>query len=283
MTVSGERFVCRSIVFFALATSGRAETSVVRAESSRGPWLEWGAGIAAAVCVILLFYRLLGPRGDEAGPARSDAEEREDSDLALEYPYCTDPPPREEVKIELREPLDLTPEVLRDLEWKRFEELVCGYYEAHGMDAQRTHAGLGAPVNICLYRAGEHRPCAYVQCDYGLEPDDGAGRLRALRETATGERVEEGVAISQRGFATGVREEWSQAGLHLIDGDEFLNLFAALPLEQRDRIVRHVTREDYRTPTCPACDLKMTRRDSGTEAVWVCRNYPRCQRMVAGR
>ena len=49
--------------------------------------------------------------------------------------------------------------------------------------------------------------------------------------------------------------------------------------EKAASLLRFATQGDFRTPTCPACALKMIPRKSTTHGrkFWGCRNYPSCK------
>ena len=57
-----------------------------------------------------------------------------------------------------------TPELLKQLEWRRFEELCAAYFEALGFRADVALSGAGGGVDINLYEQGAERASTLVQC-----------------------------------------------------------------------------------------------------------------------
>ncbi len=174
----------------------------------------------------------------------------------------------------------LTPTLLRELEWKRFEELVCGYYNASGVKAECTCTGADGGVDVKLFRPGEAQPYGYVQCKSWFGRDAGVKLIRELFGVMTADQVAEGVFVTTSDFSDDAREFAVGKPLTLIDGTEFIRRFERLSLAAQREVLRHVTRGDYTTPTCVNCDVKMVLKNPDTGAFWGCPRYPRCHRTM---
>ena len=150
-----------------------------------------------------------------------------------------------------------TPELLRRLEWRRFEELCAAYFEAQGSG--------GAAV--------------LVQCRPWSAHGVGIAPVRALHGAMASGSVAEGVLLTPGKFTQEARAFAGKEKIRLIDGAEFLARIAALLPEKAFALLELATRGDFLTPTCPSCAIKMVPRKSTLHGrtYWGCRNYPACK------
>jgi restriction system protein len=227
--------------------------------------------------------RTLSERASECQQA-----EDEEWEVGDEYPYCTEPPAPETLALEipaleLREPVELSVSLLRQLEWKRFEELVCDWYRALGLNPQPTNTGGCGGVDINLYQAAAHRPHALVQCKASVDGDAALKLLRELANAMQLDRIEFGEFVTAGEFPARARTFAAEHSIRLVDGNELAAGFSALPIEVRDQILRRVLHGDYRTPTCPSCGRKMVLQSTDTTSFWSCPGFPRCQRRIQVR
>lgn len=91
-------------------------------------------------------------------------------------------------------------------------------------------------------------------------------------------RVAEGYFVTTSTF-TGEARAWvANKQLHLIDGADFVGRMNDLEEADRHEILGEVFAGDYRTPTCPKCDVKLVIRTSEKDrsSFWGCPRYPRC-------
>src|SRR5438876_5406074 len=154
-------------------------------------------------------------------------------------------------------------ELLRRLEWRRFEELCAAYYEvAEGAD----------------------KPPSVVQCKPSSVYTVGIKSVRELRAAMAAAGVPQGVLVACGTFTSEAKEFSRGENIQLIDGGELLRKIGALAPEQGQALLRLATAGDFSTPTCPACGIKMTARTGSTEGrkLWGCLNYPRCKRTFFG-
>ena len=154
-------------------------------------------------------------------------------------------------------------ELLRRLEWRRFEELCAAYYEvAEGAD----------------------KPPSVVQCKPSSVYTVGIKSVRELRAAMAAAGVPQGVLVACGTFTSEAKEFSRGESIQLIDGGELLRKIGAPAPEQGQALLKLATAGDFSTPTCPACGIKMTARTSSTEGrkFWGCLNYPRCKRTFFG-
>lgn len=177
-----------------------------------------------------------------------------------------------------------SPELLRRLEWRRFEELCAAYFEALEFRARTTRFGADGGIDIKLYSGDSRTPAIIVQCKAWNVYTVGVKPVRELRGVMAAEKVGEGVFITSGAFTKEAKEFASQENIHLIDGNGLVQKILALPAEKSDALLRLATQGDFTTPTCPSCGVKMTRRESRKDgkAFWGCVNYPRCRQTFFG-
>jgi hypothetical protein len=154
-------------------------------------------------------------------------------------------------------------ELLRRLEWRRFEELCAAYCEVAG---------------------GADKPPSVVQCKPWGVYTVGIKAVRELRAAMAAAGLPQGVLLACGTFTSEAKEFSRGENIQLIDGGELLRKIDALAPEQGQALLKLATAGDFSTPTCPACGIKMTARTSSTEGrkFWGCLNYPRCKRTFFG-
>ena len=150
-----------------------------------------------------------------------------------------------------------TPELLKRLEWRRFEELCAAYFETLG------------PANAAVL----------VQCSPWTAYRVGIKPVRALHDAMKAGNAGEGVLVSPGKFTQEARVFAGKERISLIDGDELLAKIGDLVPEKALALLKLATQGDFRTPTCPACVVKMIPRKSTAHGrtYWGCRNYPGCK------
>jgi restriction system protein len=170
-----------------------------------------------------------------------------------------------------------TPELLKRLEWRRFEELCAAYFEALGFRADL--AGAGADVAINLYKQDSKNAAIIVQCQPWNAHHVGIKPVRELRGAMTSGNVGEGVLVTSGKFTKEARDFAGKEGVRLIDGADLAAKIAALVPEKSLALHKLATQGDFQTPTCPSCAIKMISRKSTAygRTYWGCRNYPACK------
>jgi restriction system protein len=175
-------------------------------------------------------------------------------------------------------------ELLKQLEWRRFEELCAAYYEALGFATRITGAGTGGGVNIVLQEKGSERVSAIARCKAWDAYRVGVKSVLELRGAMAAAKIGKGVLLTSGRFTQEAVNLASQEGIQMIDGAALLARMAALPPEQALALLKFATQGDFLTPTCPFCSIKMTSRQSTKDGrkFWGCRNYPACKQTFAG-
>jgi restriction system protein len=172
-----------------------------------------------------------------------------------------------------------TPELLKRLEWRRFEELCAAYFEALGFRADLAGAGADGGAVINLYEEGSASTAILVQCSPWNPYRVGIKPVRGLHGAMTSGNVGEGVLVTSGKFTREARDFADQQRISLIDGDELVAEITALLPEKALVLLKLATQGDFRTPTCPSCVIKMIPRRTTAHGrtYWGCRNYPGCK------
>jgi len=186
------------------------------------------------------------------------------------------PVPRETPSFETAitgSPTQLTTELLNQLEWRRFEMLVTAFFNSIGHRATRSRVGADGGVDVYVYRQGEGRPFACVQCKAWHTYKVGVKPVRELFGVMAAEGINEGFFATTGQFTEEAREFASGKALSLLTGDIVIEKVNALPDGVRTALLRGLTEGDYTTPTCPSCDVKMVLRTAKDGEFWGCPNY----------
>jgi restriction system protein len=173
-------------------------------------------------------------------------------------------------------------QLLKQLEWRRFEELCAACFQAEGYAARIARTAADGVVDMHLCPAGSDTPSILVQCKawdayrVGIEP------VRRLRVAMSASRIGEGMLVSSGRFTPEAADFASKQSIRLVDGTAFLARLAALPPEKSHALLKFATQGDYLTPTCPACSIKMVSRKSTRQGrkFWGCKNYPQCKQTL---
>ncbi|MGO4412167.1 restriction endonuclease [Cupriavidus sp. KB_39] len=170
-----------------------------------------------------------------------------------------------------------TLDALKILEWKRFELLCVGYYEAMGFTVKTVPHGPDGGIDATLYKAGLDTPVAVVQCKAWSKPVK-VVEVRALAGVMHEHKVRRGVFWSLSGYVgRPVQESAERAGIQLLDGPAIIERIRALDQYKQSTLLAQAFKGDYRTPTCAACGVKMVEREGKAGPFWGCINYPPCR------
>ena len=153
-----------------------------------------------------------------------------------------------------------TPELLKHLEWRRFQELCAAYVEAAGIDAGTV-----------------------VRCKPWDAYRIGIKAVREVRAAMTEAGASQGVLVTSGRFTPEAVAFAAKENIQLVDGAQFLEKIAGLAPEQSAALLKLATQGDFLTPSCPSCEVKMAARRStqGGRSFWGCTNYPRCKQTLA--
>jgi restriction system protein len=173
-------------------------------------------------------------------------------------------------------------ELLKQLEWRRFEELCAAYYQALGFHTAIEGLGADGGVDIILSPRHEAAPTSLARCKAWDAYRVGIKAVKDLRATATAANLDQAVLLTSGRFTQEALAFARAEKIEMIDGAGLLLKLAALPPEKSAALLKFATTGDFLTPTCPRCSVKMESRKStkGGRAFWGCRNYPQCKQTI---
>ena len=173
---------------------------------------------------------------------------------------------------------------LQEIDWKRYEILCRDYFQAKGFQARLTDVGADGGVDVILSRFTDKGKSitVYVQCKAWSQQKVGVQAVRELYGVMAADKVPVGIFMATSDFTNDAKVFAADKKLQLISGQRFLDLINKLPEEKQRRLSEVALSGDYKTPTCPNCDVKMVIRTmskgkSKGMKFWGCRNYPRCK------
>lgn len=177
-----------------------------------------------------------------------------------------------------------TLELLKRMDWRRFEELCVAYFESLGYQAAVTRPRPRASLDIVLRAKDADRASVLVHCKGWDAYRIGAKAVRDLRAAMTSAGLAEGVVVTCARFTHDAAALAAKEKIRLVDGAGLLARLEELPVEVKHGLLKFAMQGDFLTPTCPACSVKMTARKSTSEGrkFWGCRNYPQCKETFSG-
>ncbi len=247
----------------------------------------WAVAMMAIACFIVL-VRVATKRTDRwnknspiRGRYRDDANQRRSEDLwkhTAPEPSALDTFPIRPDPVSTK-PSQWSLALLREIEWKRFEELCAGVWRLKGYPATLTCTGADGGVDVVISdRMDAKKAFAIIQCK-ALSSAVGVEKVRALWGAKDHFKAQLAIFYGLSGFTDDAVRFAEGKHLKLVSGEELLKQVLELPAETQQKFLAEITRGDYTTPSCAKCDIKMVRRQgkSGHSDFWGCQNYPRCR------
>ena len=170
-------------------------------------------------------------------------------------------------------------ELLRRIEWKRFEELAAAFYREIGLRSETIRCGADGGIDAKLFKGDSPDPTAIVQCKAWNARPVGVKPVRELLGVMTHQNIPEGIFIATGDFTNEAIEFAKPNPIDLVSGSAFMGMIEKLPAEAQQRLLVVATEGEFTTPTCPSCGIKMVWRKSERGDFWGCSNYPRCKQV----
>lgn len=171
-------------------------------------------------------------------------------------------------------PKTWTLELLKQIEWKRFEEVSAQLMRELGFRAQTNPCGADGGVDIKLYKDGSIDPDALIQCK-AWNKQVGVKEIRELLGVITHQKTQ-GIFMTTNVYSQEAENFGKENKIDLIDGKRFLEIVQTMSEEKQNRLLNTATEGDYTTPTCASCGIKMARRTT----FWGCTRYPKCHQKI---
>jgi restriction system protein len=202
-------------------------------------------------------------------------------------------PPQTDVVERLEPHIEPTPEsseaatqdwslnVLRKLEWKRFEALCVKYYETVGFKSKAARRGGDGGIEFKLYKNDGEQPIAIVRCKAWDNTIIDVKEVQELLAVMKYEKVTRGVFLTTGQYTGEAQSLAASKPLQLLDGSGLLRKIIKLPVESQQKLLRYALRGGFDTPTCPACGTKMTKQLGKSGKFWGCVSFPVCRQTFA--
>jgi restriction system protein len=177
-------------------------------------------------------------------------------------------------------PTEWSLQLIKDIEWKKFEELSTAYYLEKGIRAEATSLGADGGIDIKLYQDASGNPTSIAQCKAWNSWRVGVKQIREFLGVMTHEKIPKGFYMTSGEYSDDAKKTATANGITLINGEMLLMMIKRLPEEAQKKLLVLATEGDYTTPSCPSCGIKMVKRSGKRGDFWGCKNYPRCRQML---
>ena len=186
---------------------------------------------------------------------------------------------------EAAKPTEWSLELIRKLEWKRFEDVCQQFYEKKGIRSETTPLGPDGGIDIRLYQDDSGRASSIVQCKAWGERLVGVKPVRELLGVMTHEKIGKAFFMTSGAYTDEAKAVAQANRITLIDGAMLLMMIQRLPADARESLLAFATAGDFATPSCPSCGVKMKAVEGkgGRPDFWGCVNYPRCRQKLGMR
>lgn len=168
---------------------------------------------------------------------------------------------------------------LRELHWKRFEDLLGEAYRRQGYNVEETlGGGADGGVDLVLRRAGE---VTLVQCKRWKGKPVPVQVVREMYGILAARHAAAAKVVATTSFTSEAVDFASGKRIELVDGDSLLHLLRGV--QTSGRIAPPSKAEaDVVTPPCPQCSAMMVKRTAKRGAnigreFWGCSRYPGCK------
>ncbi|WP_333877499.1 restriction endonuclease [Methylobacter sp.] len=171
-------------------------------------------------------------------------------------------------------------ELLRKLEWKRYEEVCTEYLKIKNCNAAVTCIGADGGIDIKITDK-DGNLFAIGQCK-SWNKAIGVNLIRELYGVMVSEKAEYALFFTTMGFSIDAMKFAQDKKIILIDENELIKLIKELNDIDKNKLHMIAVDGDYTTPTCVSCNTKMVKRIAKTgrnpgNEFWGCANYPKCK------
>ena len=176
-------------------------------------------------------------------------------------------------------------ELIREIEWKRFEDLCQKFYEAKGIRCETTPLGPDGGIDIRIFQDDSGKATSIVQCKAWGSRYVGVQPVRELLGVMTHQKIEKSFFMTSGRFSDDAKDVAKSNRITLIDGQMLLMMLQRLPLAGQNELLAFAIEGDYTTPTCPGCGKKMRSVPGkvGRPDFWGCPDYPKCRQRLGMR
>lgn len=176
----------------------------------------------------------------------------------------------------LPRPASWSRDVLRQMDWKRYEEVCSVYYEEAGIPCKAVNLGRVGGIDVRLYQNGLEHPSGIVRCKASSVHRLDGQLVVDLAGAMARQKIPKGFYMTREGFHEDAVDVALRHDITLVDSHILLSLIQHLSEEAQHHLLHFATAGDWSTPTCPACGIKMAKRLKKGMEYWRCPNAVRC-------
>lgn len=179
-----------------------------------------------------------------------------------------------------QQPAEWSLDVIRALEWRRFETLCQEIWKLRGHRCESTGKGADGGVDLLVYSKQKLDQCiAVVQCKAHVNGKVGVGKVRELYGVQRAQGVSLGILMTSGSFTDDAIAFASDQQMRLFDRTRILAALQGVPETDQQNLLRRLTSGAYRTPSCPKCEALMVLRSARSDGmrVYGCPNFPLCR------
>ena len=169
---------------------------------------------------------------------------------------------------------------LRQLPWKRFEDLLGEAYRRQGYKVEETLGG-GADGGVDLILGGGGK-ITLVQCKRWNGAPVGVRQVRELYGVLHDRGASAAKLVATTSFTRDAMNFAKNKPIELVDANSLLHLLQTVQTSGRIVVPPPLPERDHLTPDCPQCGASMIIREAkrGPNAggrFWGCPSFPKCR------
>jgi restriction endonuclease Mrr len=178
-----------------------------------------------------------------------------------------------------------TLEFIKSLEWREFEKLCAKLMQAKGFHAELGEVGPDGGVDIHIYKLDKPEELYGIAQCKAQRKDIKIDTVRAFRWVMSKKQVNKGLFFTSGKFSKPSQQFCEEEKIEMITGEELLRNLLELPYKGKKEILEEIIKNEYISPTCVNCGIKMVRKTnlSDNGDFWGCVNYPKCRNTLSLR
>lgn len=166
--------------------------------------------------------------------------------------------------IETASTLSWSQEILRCMDWKRFQELVSLVLARGGFTSEVAWIRPDGTTVLSVIAGGKKRQYeALLQCAGWNGYDVGATSLLEFYKSVLSQGAHRGIYVTPGRFDQNAQIFARSKNLELIDGAEFLRTISRMTPEEQQTLRRMAFVGSWEIPTCPSCGRKLELKEIG--------------------
>jgi restriction system protein len=180
-------------------------------------------------------------------------------------------------------PTEWSAEVVRIIEWRRFEALVETLFQQTGFRTESQSHGADEGVDIWLFPVTPNSaPIGLVQCKHWNKKSVGVDKVRELAGVMASKKIGRAQFVTSSSFTPEAIRFAKESDINLIDRERLLSLITSRSVDQQAALLNIALEGEYWRPTCVNCGVKMVSRTpkKGGADFWGCAAFPKCKHMM---